>query len=215
MAVSTDGILLGAWAKLTDDGSILDIGTGTGLLALMCAQRTETSHITAIDLDSEAITAARKNVEQSPWANRIEVHQADIQTYSSPHTFEHIVCNPPYFNSGETSNRQARAMARHTHSLSHQALLSTCQRLLNSCGCASFILPNAEGKAFIEMAQQQGWYVERLCFVNTTERKPAYRLLFTLVKNPCTTAQSHLTIHQNAGYSAEFIRLTRDFYLKM
>lgn len=215
MAVSTDGILLGAWAAISDHSQILDIGTGTGLLALMSAQRTQNSHITAIDIDDAAIIAASLNCQKSPWPSRIQVKQSSLQGFEPNTQYDHIVCNPPYFNSGETSQWQARATARHTQTLSHQDLLSSCGRLLKPTGNASFILPKAEGDLFIQKAQQAGWQVSRLCQVNTTQQKPSYRLLFTLVKYSTETRHSTLTIHQDGGYSPEFIALTQDFYLKM
>ncbi|WP_086982226.1 tRNA1(Val) (adenine(37)-N6)-methyltransferase [Vibrio aphrogenes] len=215
MAVSTDGIVLGAWAGITEHSRILDIGTGTGLLSLMCAQRTQHATITALDIDDDAIQAASINIQNSPWSSRITLEHIAVQAFTPPETFDHIICNPPYFNSGVTSNWQARATARHTHNLSHLELLTACQRLLKHEGGASFILPNAEGVEFIAMAQQQGWFVEQLCQVNTTQRKPAYRLLFTLVRYPTETQQTQLTIRQDNHYTAEFINLTRDFYLKM
>lgn len=217
MAVSTDGILLGAWANISNPNhsSILDIGTGTGLLALMCAQRSQQSQITAIDIDDDAIKAAQYNVDNSPWSKRIKVIKAPAQQLKSKQQFDHIVCNPPYFNSGVTSDWQARATARHTHTLPHSELLIACAKLLTPSGSANFILPKAEGEAFIQLALEQGWFVKRLCQVNTTEHKPGYRLLFTLTRDQTECQNSQLTIHQADGYSALFIQLTRDFYLKM
>ncbi|MFV0574340.1 MAG: tRNA1(Val) (adenine(37)-N6)-methyltransferase [Vibrio sp.] len=215
MAVSTDGILLGAWADLKESQTILDIGTGTGLLALMCAQRAKNAQITALDIDSDAIAAATENVKKSPWPDRISVIHSNIHQYQPIARFESIICNPPYFNSGETTNWQARATARHTHSLSHQDLLNDCQRLLQPTGEAHFILPKVEGEQFIEMAQGQGWFVRTLCRVNTTKRKPCYRLLFTLTRQSVECHESELTINQDNGYSPEYIALTKDFYLKM
>ncbi|WP_417880188.1 tRNA1(Val) (adenine(37)-N6)-methyltransferase [Vibrio sp.] len=215
MAVSTDGILLGAWAKISNHSSILDIGTGTGLLALMCAQRNQQSQITAIDIDEDAIKSAQYNIDNSPWNKRIRVIKSAAQQLESNLKFDHIICNPPYFNSGATSDWQARAIARHTQTLPHSELLNACAKLLKPAGSASFILPKTEGEAFIQLALEQGWFVERLCQVNTTEHKPGYRLLFTLTRVQTECQNSQLTIHQANGYSEPFIQLTRDFYLKM
>lgn len=215
MAVSTDGILLGAWAKISNHSSILDIGTGTGLLALMCAQRSQESKIIAIDIDDNAIKAAQYNVDSSPWSKRVQVIKTAAQQLKSNSLFDHIVCNPPYFNSGATSDWQARAAARHTHSLPHGELLNACTKLLKTTGSASFILPKAEGEAFIQLALEQDWFIERLCKVNTTNHKPVYRLLFTLTREQTECHNSQLTIRQADGYSEPFIQLTRDFYLKM
>ncbi|WP_153447710.1 tRNA1(Val) (adenine(37)-N6)-methyltransferase [Vibrio algicola] len=215
MAVSTDGVLLGAWIQLHDKHKILDIGTGTGLLALMCAQRSDKSQITAVDIDEGAVCAARYNAEQSPWHQRLKVQQTDITHADLKQQFDRIICNPPYFTSGEATQHQARAQARHTLTLSHHALLTACKTWLTCEGRASFILPKVEGLAFIGLAQSQGWYLSRLCLVHTTLKKTSYRVLFELSLSPSETQQSELTIHQDSGYSEAFIDLTKAFYLKM
>ena len=159
MPVSTDGVMLGAWANCSPQSKILDIGTGTGLLALMCAQRFPAVEITALDIEISAIEAAQHNFTQSPWSDRLYIQHADVLQFEPTHHFEHIICNPPYFNSGEQSKQSQRATARHTDSLQHAALLKRCHELLTEEGTASFVLPIIEGERFIAMAQQQGWYL--------------------------------------------------------
>lgn len=215
MAVSTDAILLGAWANLLSAHTILDIGTGTGLLALMSAQRNQTSTIQAIDIDCDAIHSAKINVKNSPWANRITVEHNDVTQKKTDSHFDHIICNPPYFNSGEVSQWQARANARHTLTLGHRPLLIACQSLLSPQGEASFVLPKEEGRSFIEQATSLGWFVSRLCEINTTVHKPSYRMLIALTRHSVNTEYSQLTIHKDGQYSQAFIDLTQDFYLKM
>lgn len=215
MAVSTDAILLGAWANLLSANTILDIGTGTGLLALMSAQRNQTSIIQAIDIDSDAINSAKINVKNSPWADRITIEKNDVTQQKNDKLYDHIICNPPYFNSGEVSQWQARANARHTLTLGHNQLLTACQSLLSAQGEASFILPKEEGRTFIERAKSLGWFVSRLCEINTTVNKQSYRMLIALTRYPVNTEHTQLTIHQDGHYSQAFIELTQDFYLKM
>lgn len=219
MPVSTDGVLLGAWAKV--HGRILDIGTGTGLLSLMCAQRHPNSQITAIELDEGAYQAALKNVAASAWQQQIQVIHADILSHPFQSAFDSIICNPPYFNAGESSKVQARATARHTNTLSHSDLLKACAKLLTSDGDANFILPKVEGENFIEIATQLGFYVRQRCEIHSTEQKPCQRLLICLnkVKSAQKEAQAtettKLIIQENQKYTADFVQLTRDFYLKM
>ncbi|AXT69941.1 tRNA1(Val) (adenine(37)-N6)-methyltransferase [Vibrio sp. dhg] len=215
MPVSTDGVMLGAWVESPEDAEILDIGTGTGLLALMCAQRFSRAKITALDIEATAIDAAQKNFTHSSWQERLSVFHADVLTFTPSQLFQRIICNPPYFNSGEQSKQSQRATARHTDSLRHDALLHRCYQLLEEDGKASFVLPVTEGEQFIELALQQGWYLSRLCRVQPSERKPVHRVLFELAKQPCDTQISHLIIHSSGGYSDDFVRLTREFYLKM
>lgn len=215
MPVSTDGVMLGAWIESPQDATILDIGTGTGLLTLMCAQRFNQAQITAVDIEVTAIEAAKQNFAHSPWQERLSTFHSDVLSFCPSHLFQRIICNPPYFKNGEQAKQSQRAIARHTDSLQHDALLKRCAQLLEEDGKANFVLPIAEGEAFIEFALQQGWYLSRLCRVQPSKRKPVHRLLFELTKQPCDTQESHLIIHSSDGYSDDFIRLTREFYLKM
>ncbi|MCL9775175.1 tRNA1(Val) (adenine(37)-N6)-methyltransferase [Vibrio methylphosphonaticus] len=216
MPVSTDGVMLGAWATFQHTDPILDIGVGTGLLTLMLAQRYPDGVIHAIDIEDSAIEDTNNNVAHSQWQNRIHVFKGDILSHNFEHTFSGIICNPPYFNSGEQATLKQRATARHTSSLDHRDLLSRCYRLLNNDGEASFILPLTEGEHFIKIAQSEGWFIGRRCLVRPTLAKPVNRILFTLRKQQTTTIEEQLVIHSpNGGYSDAFIQLTGDFYLKM
>ncbi|ELJ8614021.1 tRNA1(Val) (adenine(37)-N6)-methyltransferase [Vibrio cholerae] len=215
MPISTDGVLLGSWAFSLSPTTILDIGCGTGLLSLMCAQRFPHAHITALDIEQTAYQAAEHNRQQSPWAERIECQHADILHWLPSKRFAAIICNPPYFNSGETAQHQVRATARHTISLQHQALIERLPQLLEPDGVASFILPKAEGEDFIVLAKQAGLFVGRYCQVQPTTEKPAHRLLFELHLSPCLPVETRLVIREQQGYSEAFCQLTRDFYLKM
>ncbi len=152
---------------------------------------------------------------QSPWSDRVSVHHTDILHFTPTHPFQRIICNPPYFNSGEQSKHSQRATARHTDTLGHNALLQRCYHLLDDEGRASFVLPITEGEQFIELALNQSWYLSRICRVQPSEKKPVHRLLFELSKRPCDLQTSHLIIRSNDGYSDDFIQLTREFYLKM
>ncbi len=215
MAVSTDGVMLGAWADLQDATNLLDIGTGTGLLALMAAQRNANAQITALDIDAQAIAAASDNISHSPWSGRITLQQCDATQAYFPPVFERIICNPPYFLSGVTAQRPERALARHCHHLSHDTLLANCAAWLTENGHASLILPVVEGQAFIVKAAQYGLFLRRLCQVKPTANKAANRLLFELAKAPQQCEETALIIRENGEYSAEFTALTKDFYLKM
>ncbi len=215
MAVSTDGVLLGAWTQLEQATTVLDIGTGTGLLALMCAQRTSNAHITAIDIDESAINAAKRNIEHSPWQQRITLMRCDARAAEFESTFDSIICNPPYFLNGEQSQTPQRAKARHSDHLSHERLLNNCAKWLAENGRASFILPVVEGQAFIDKAKCYNLFASRVCQVSPTEHKAPNRLLIELIKHQQTCVETTLTIRENQVYSAQFTALTKDFYLKM
>lgn len=220
MPVSTDGVLLGAWVTLPPSGPILDIGTGSGLLALMAAQRTakQGNPITAIEIDNGAALAAQRNVTDSPWTGRIKIAHQTVQAWANQQpagSVGTIVCNPPYFNHGEQADSQARATARHTDTLPHHELLAAIRHLLSPTGSASLILPVYEGEQLIEAARVHQLYCQRLCKVKTTERKPPSRLLIELGTNPSSCQSEQLVIHQGGQYSKGFIALTKAFYLKM
>ncbi len=215
MPVSTDGVLLGAWAQAPEDGNLLDIGTGTGLLALMCAQRYSRLSIDAVEIETAALSIARKNFAASPWSQRLHLQQGDILALTFAQRFDAIICNPPYFNSGQTSEKIPRATARHTLTLDHQSLLWRCHALLKPDGKASFILPLTEGEQFIELAHQCGLHLTRCCRVKPSDKKPCHRLLLELSHSQAACQYEELVIQNSAGYTAQFITLTKNFYLKM
>lgn len=220
MPVSTDGVLLGTWAGLPELGEILDIGTGSGLLALIAAQRTGHTSlpVTAVEIDQPAANAARKNFADSPWASRLHCIEHNVQTWAQAQPtgrFNAIVCNPPYFNNGQQADSQARATARHTDSLSHSDLLTVIRHLLSEDGNASLILPEYEGRQLIEQATQHKLFCRRVCEVRSTERKPVTRLLITLSPQSGDTVSEALCIHHQGAYSEAFTTLTSDFYLKL
>lgn len=220
MPVSTDGVMLGAWATLDPHGPILDIGTGSGLLALMAAQRTEGHQavITAVEIDPGAARAARHNFMDSPWFDRFRVAECDIASWSASQPqgqVNSLICNPPYFNHGEQADCSARATARHTNTLSHHTLLAAISHLLSPTGIASVILPTYEGHQLIQAAASHQLFCHKICEIRTTDTKPVSRLLIALAHTDSTTTTESLVIHQNGTYSAAFTTLTRDFYLKM
>ena len=199
------GVMLGAWAALPASGQILDIGTGSGLLALMSAQRTVGSNnpITAIEIDSGAAAAAQHNFTDSPWSSRVSSwHTKASKTgpaSSLRAAFAAIVCNPPYFNHGEQADCQSRATARHTNTLSHHDLLSAISYLLSPTGSASLILPVYEGEQLIQAARAHQLYCQRVCEVKTTERKAPTRLLIALTARPSEPQHEQLVIHQSGA----------------
>ncbi|MCE7537121.1 tRNA1(Val) (adenine(37)-N6)-methyltransferase [Aliivibrio fischeri] len=215
MPVSTDGVLLGAWADIRACSQILDIGTGTGLLSLMSAQRNSDAHVDAIELMPIAAEVARLNFSQSPWKERLVLIHQDFLTYQAPHKYDAIICNPPYFNNGEQSQKGERSTARHTDSLPFDKLLQHCKTLISPTGRASFILPVFEGELFIKVAKNDDFHLTKITKVKTTEKKSPTRLLIELSLFPHIYQENTLTIHDGNGYSDDFIKLTRTFYLNM
>ena len=222
MKVGTDGTLLGAWASLpsvvghaSKRASILDIGTGTGLITLMMAQRFPQAQVTAIDIDPLAVRQARENAAASPFADRINIIEGDIRQ-ALAHSefgiwnseFDAIVCNPPYFESSLASPDAQRTLARHTASLSYRELMACAWQLLSEDGVLSVVIPS-DCKARLEAeATLHGFFLGRSCPVRTTSKKPPRRFLLAFKKHPAPLFNEELVIG-----SAAYTELTKEFYL--
>lgn len=216
MKVGTDGVLLGAWTGITHSQRILDIGTGTGLIALMLAQRTETAQIMAVDIDLEAVMQASENIKASPWSNRIEVFQKDICTYTSEVLFDTIVSNPPYFINSLKCTDIQRNTARHTDTLNAFSLLKKVTELLTPEGTFSIIIPSEQTEELIQIAENQGLHPSRLTQIITRPGLSPKRSLVEFRKTIQDFPTDELTIElERHVYSEEYIALTKDFYLKM
>ena len=215
MKVSTDGILLGAWANLSGAKSLLDIGTGTGLVALMCKQRNPELTITAVEVDEHAYVQALQNVANSPWPTISITHQT-IQRFSSEVKFDVVISNPPYFNHSLKGDDAARNTARHTDGLSFDELISAFKRLSHSGSRFSLILPNVEGALFIELATKNGLHLNTHCQIKATPNKEVSRSLMTFSYVKSDIESSILCIRNlDNTYTADYIALCKTFYLKM
>ena len=216
MKVGTDGVLLGAWTDLSHSRRILDIGTGTGLIALMLAQRCMDARITAIDLDSAAVEQAQENIQASPWKDRIEALQQDICTYPPNGTFDTIVSNPPYFIDSLKCPDGQRSTARHTDTLDADRLIGKVSELLTSDGRFSIILPAEQTEDLIRVAGEKGLHPSRQTWVITRPGLSPKRILMEFRKIPVTLQPNELVIElERHVYSEEYIALTQEFYLKM
>lgn len=216
MKVGTDGVLLGAWAQATGCARILDIGTGTGLVALMLAQRYPTATVKAVEIEPEAARQAKENAAKSPFADRVEVLCADARQLPDSEKFDCIVCNPPYFDEVLKSPDSARATARHNDSLTLQNLLQTSSKLLENNGLLQLILPATHANTIIELAKEYAFAPERLTHVFPTPQSGEKRTLLQFRRWSRTNfAEDSLVIElERHVYSDEYKRLTRDFYLK-
>ena len=216
MKVGTDGVLLGAWTNVNHSRRILDIGTGTGLIALMLAQRCPQAYITAIDIDAEAVSQAQENVKSSPWADRVEVIRQDICHYPTEQRFDTIVSNPPYFIDSLKCPDDQRNTARHNDTLDAERLLSSVTRLLSADGRFSIILPAEQTDMLIQTARIQGLYPSRQTAVITRPGLPPKRILMEFQKTGKAFQTDELVIElERHVYSEGYIALTREFYLKM
>ncbi len=220
MKVGTDGVLLGAWSDATGAANILDIGTGTGLIAIMLAQRASSATIHAVEIDEEACAQAAENINASPWADRLHAFHSSIQDFAKQinQKYDLIVSNPPFFSGGTFSHSQDKNSVRHTIKLPHGDLLMAVRSLLTPHGKFCMILPQMEGLRFREMANNYGIYCTKLVEVVPKLGKPVERLLlqFELVNQP--TEKSQLVIHNSDtanDWTAEYQQLTGDYYLKL
>lgn len=218
MKVGTDGVLLGAWAE--GGRKILDIGTGTGLLSLMLAQRFPQAQITAIDIDSGACRQAQINIQESPFSKQVEVFEKSIQNYtqeavSANQSFDCIVCNPPYFVNSLKAPDAQRSTARHTDTLPHRQLLQCVERLLSEQGTFSCILPTELADGFLGEAAITGLSPTRRTDIKTTPSKPPKRTLLELRRgfHGMMTRETAVLQTTEGKRTDWYQQLTDDFYL--
>jgi tRNA1Val (adenine37-N6)-methyltransferase len=216
MKVGTDAVLLGAWISPNGSKKILDIGTGTGIIAMMIAQRSE-ANILAIDIDKESTEQANTNVSESKFRN-IEVRNISFQDLvsSSDEKFNLIVTNPPYFIDSFKSNKDNRTIARHADVLPFADLLCGVKKLLDERGKFCLILPRNEAELFREMAKQKGLYLSKLMRVRTrSDRDTEKRHIMQFEFKESEFSESTLIIEsdRNMKYSQEYIDLTKDYYI--
>jgi tRNA1Val (adenine37-N6)-methyltransferase len=218
MKVGTDGVLLGAWARLEGaERRILDIGTGTGLIALMAAQRCPRAHIDAPEIDRNAARQARENAANSPWPGRISVHHVSVREFAPDGgPYDHILCNPPFFAGSLKAPDAARSTARHNDTLPFDDLAAVVARLLAPGGRFSVIYPADEAVVFQESASRCGLYPVRRLRVRSTPGGVFFRTLTEYSRRPpAVVEEEELTIETAPlRHTAEYIALTRDFYLK-
>jgi len=219
MKVGTDGVLLGAWANVDNATTVLDIGSGTGLISLMIAQRNLKAHITAIDIDSKAIKQTGINISNSPFPNRIKYEHTSVQDFTEKCTerFDLIVSNPPFFDKSLKSPDEQRSLARHTDTLPMDALINTSAKLLSDKGRIALIYPYEYRDLLMETAERNNLYCRRMTNVYPTPSSLPKRILTEMNKDITTSmTESNLVIETERHiYSEDFIELVKDFYLKM
>lgn len=217
MKIGTDGVLLGAWADVEGDRRILDVGTGTGLIALMLAQRNASARIVGVDISHEAIEEASMNFAVSPWAGRLVACEGDVCSFESDEKYDHIVSNPPYFVDSLPSPDKLRTMARHTSSLMFDDLVSTAERLLHDEGRLSVILPADSAMQFRFAAFGRLWLRRQTNVVTKDGEAPRRTMMeFVLQEKPIMPRIATLMLrHKDNTYTEEYRHLTEDFYISL
>ncbi len=218
MKVGIDGVLLGAWTPVVSAKKVLDIGTGTGLIALMLAQRNN-AEITAIDIEPNAVLQASENVRNSPWIDSIQVLESSLQDFSdnTSEQYDLIVSNPPYFVNSLKASSENRSTARHTDSLTHEELILSSKKLLTKTGRICLILPVNEGFQCVEFAGKQNLYCTKNVRVFPKPDANVKRLLleFSLMQSEQIESEIIIESELRHHYSPEFTELVKDFYLKL
>lgn len=212
MKVGTDGVLLGAWAP--GGKRILDIGSGTGLISLMMAQRFPEARVVGIDLDADACSQASENVGGSPFSARVDIEHCALQEYDDA-PFDAIVSNPPFFVNSLKNPDSKRTMARHTDSLPFGDLFRGVNRLLSDEGMFSVIVPTEVLEQFVAEAYVSGLFLIAKCSVKTVERKQPKRCLLTFAKHRGNGQEEQVeTMTDSQGNrSSWYAKITEEFYL--
>ncbi|MDU0353611.1 methyltransferase domain-containing protein [Paraglaciecola aquimarina] len=219
MKVGTDSIMLGSWINVGAAKHILDIGTGSGLLALMLAQKADSDcKIIGIDIEAGAIQQAKENALACPWAEKLNFEHVELQRYSTVLNYDLIVCNPPYFVVNQTANSQhsqaKRLTARQTKDLSHAELLSFVVKYLTDSGYLYCVLPAEVGRFFIQLAADMGLYCRSKLEVKSKFNGKPIRFLLQFSKVKSIMKSQSISIHQaNGEYSVDYKTLCREYYL--
>lgn len=215
MKVGTDGCLLGGWFDCSRSKNILDVGCGSGLIAIMAAQRCN-AQITGIEIDGNAAIQATENVNNSPWSERIEIINCDFQEYNTDKKFDTIVCNPPFFVNSLKCDKSSRTLARHSDSLSCRDFFDKCAEISTLVATVSIIIPNDIAQEWQTAANENGFYASRITYIKTTPVKTAKRVLMEFVRQETNTVENTLIFENGRGeYSEETKKILRDFYLKI
>ena len=216
MKVGTDGVLLGAWSDCEQAKNILDVGTGSGLIALMMSQRSQ-ANIDAIDLDENAYKQASINMRSSIFSDRINVILSGIETFETETLYDLIVCNPPFFAQSLKSQDDGRNMARHNDTLPFELLIKKSASLLCRKGILSVIIPSDSFNEFDTLAGSLNFYLKRKRNVVPKPAGEAKRVLleYTLLYSEYIQEEDLIIELDRHVYSPSYINLTKDFYLNM
>ncbi len=220
MKVTTDACLFGGWVvqtlkKSIEPKQVLDIGTGTGLLSLMVAQATNTSHFTAIEINEDAYKEASFNFKNSPWSERLTCIHTSIQAFETKKKFDCIICNPPFFHNSQKGENLNKNQALHSGDLTTQDLLSAVCRLLHPEGHFYLLLPEHEMNAFIELANSAGLFTYQVVVVRNIPGAPAFRKIGVFSFKKSMAQEGEIIIRtSDRRYTSASWNLLKSYYLE-
>ncbi|WGH75038.1 methyltransferase [Tenacibaculum tangerinum] len=222
MKVGTDGVLLGAWCNLGEfPDTILDVGSGTGVISLMLAQRSDAMTIDAVEIDENAYEQTVENFEQSDWGDRLFCYHISFAEFAEEiaeeeEKYDVIVSNPPFYTDNYETEDEARNKARFTSSLSFEELVNGVNKILSDTGKFSTILPFKEEENFVKLAKNYNLHLNRVCRVKGTSTSETKRSLLEFSFTETTIQEEELVIEtKRHQYTDAYINLTKGFYLKM
>lgn len=217
MKVTTDACIQGAWTPLLSSvKSVLDIGAGSGLLALMLAQRGPGLVIDAVEYDNDAVAQAKENAVASPWSDRVNIIEADARQYRAGGKYDLIITNPPFFNNSLLGPKEQKNRARHTGSLSYEELLSVVSENLSDEGCLSILLPAPEYDVWTKLAVSKGWKECGKLMVRHRDNAQVKRIVGLLSRAELPLPTDTLVIQEESGqYTQDFKALLSPFYLAL
>ncbi|HQV74863.1 MAG TPA: methyltransferase [Flavobacteriales bacterium] len=212
MKVSTDGVLFGSWVNYAGAERILDIGTGTGVLALIAAQRNSTADIEAVELDLDSAKQASENFVASSWGGRLHAVHADVRQWTSDRPYDLIICNPPYYDRYLPSPDPRVELAKHNKGLLFSELLAAVERLIAPEGRLAVIIPSVRETEFLQLAKQSGLLPSRRCMVAYVPNKQPKRVLLELGRSGTNVKESNLTVQATGpfDYSPEYRAMVSD-----
>jgi tRNA1Val (adenine37-N6)-methyltransferase len=214
MKINTDGVLLAVLASHASPLNILDIGTGTGVIALMLAQRYEKAKVDAVEIDAAAASRARQNFANSDFASRLTAHCCDIALYGSEVSYDLIVSNPPYFVNDLVSTEMRKGVARHAHDAFFGSLIAKVANLLKPSGLFWVILPIKQATSLISQAEPLGLYPCKIIHVFSDESKSAFRRIVCFGFNAEPLIPQNFYIYAGTGeYTDAYVNLLKDFFL--
>ena len=214
MKVGTDGVLLGSWISCEKRNRILDVGSGTGLISLMVAQRNLDCKITGIEIDKDTFLESQLNVKNSNWKKRIKLYNVSLQKFNSKSKFDVVVSNPPFFPANKS--KEKRDVARHTNSLSFKDLIHYSTNLLSKNGIFCIVIPKKSQEYICNIAKEYKLFYNRVCYVKGNKSSKVKRVLMEFSFIPSTFKKEHLVIEKSRHeYTDQYVHLCQKFYLKM